>query len=395
MSYLQKKFVQDVDVRGKKIIMRVDFNVPVKDGSITDDTRIQASLPTIQYLLERDAALILISHLGRPKGGPDPDCTLRPAAARLAELLGQPVKFIPDCVGEQAKLAAGQLQRGQVMLMENLRFHAEEEQNAPVFAAALASLAELYVNDAFGMAHRSHASTIGIGAYLPAVGGLLMKKELDTLSKLSTAPEPPYAVVMGGAKISDKIKVVESLLPKVDRLLVGGGMSNVFLSAAGHQMQASLMEQDKLEWAAQFLHTEEAREKLVLPVDLVVAAAFSADAEHREAMLDDIPEGWMALDIGPKTRELFKQELRRAKTIFWNGPLGVFELEPFAAGTMDIARAVADLPVFTVIGGGDSIEAVNQAGVANQISHISTGGGASLEFLEGKVLPGVKALDDK
>ncbi len=395
MSYLHKQFVQDIDVAGKKIIMRVDFNVPMEQGVITDDTRITASLPTIKYLLERNAALILMSHLGRPKGAFKQELSLKPVAEHLAEVLGQPVAFIPDCVGPQAEQAARALQPGQVMLLENLRFHKEEEANDPEFAASLAAMAEIYVSDAFGVAHRPHASTVGIIAYLPAVAGLLLENEMETLSRLLIEPERPYLAVIGGAKISDKIEVIESLVHRVDKLLIGGGMSNIFLAAAGHDMHGSLMEPDKVAWAERFLHTAEAREKIVLPVDLVASAAFAPDAEHQVVSVDNIPQGWSALDIGPQTVALFKEELRHAKSVFWNGPLGVFELAPFATGTMEIARTIAELDAFTVIGGGDSIAAVHQAGVADQISHISTGGGASLEFLEGKILPGVNMLNDK
>lgn len=394
MSYLDKKTVCDLEPQGKKVIVRVDFNVPLKDGAITDDTRIRAALPTIQYLLDQGASVILISHLGRPKGQPKPEFSLAPVADRLSELLGQKVAFAADCVGAPAEAAAAVLTPGQVLLLENLRFHPEEEKNGADFAAGLAALADIYVNDAFGTAHRAHASTAGITQFLPAVGGLLIEKEIASLGLAIAGCDHPYVAIIGGAKVSDKILVVENLLKKVDKLLIGGGMANTFLAAQGYDLQKSLVEEDRLQWAADFMKTE-AAQKLVLPVDLVAAEAFAADAAHQAVAVDQIPAGYMALDVGPQTCRLFAQAVAEAKTIVWNGPLGVFELPAFANGTLAMARAVAASPAFSIVGGGDSVAAVNQAGVAAEISHISTGGGASLEFLEGKILPGVDALNDR
>ena len=393
MSYLEKKTIRDVAVAGKKVLVRVDFNVPIKDGVINDATRIESALPTIQYLLDQGAAVILMSHLGRPKGERNLAFTLAPVAERLSALLGRPVTFAPDCIGGEAQALAKALQPGQVMLLENLRFYKEEEKNDPAFAKELASMADLYVNDAFGTAHRAHASTVGVTAYLPAVGGFLIEKEIKSLGRAIENPARPYVAIIGGAKISDKILVIENLLKKVDKLLIGGGMANTFLAAKGYDLQASLVEADKVEWAAEFLHTEAAK-KIVLPVDVVAAAAFAPDAEHVTVDADSVPAGWQALDVGPKTRAMFAAAVKDAATIVWNGPLGVFEMNAFAQGTMEMAQAVADSPAFSIIGGGDSVSAVHKAGLAEQVSHISTGGGASLEFLEGKILPGVDALND-
>ena len=395
MSYLEKQSITDIDVSGKKVLVRVDFNVPIKDGVIKDDTRIAAAVPTINYLLQHGAGVILMSHLGRPKGQVKPELTLAPVAARLSEILDMPVEFSQDCIGSEAENAAASLDCGKVLLLENLRFHPEEEKNDPEFARALASLADIYVNDAFGAAHRSHASTEGVARYIPAVGGLLISKEIKALGMAISEPVRPYIAIIGGAKISDKILVIENLIKKVDKLLIGGGMANTFLAASGYNMQKSLVEEERLSWARELLATEEAKNKLLLPVDLVVADRFAPDAEHKVCTPDYIPEGWMSLDIGPKTAELFAEAVKNAGTIVWNGPLGVFEMDVFANGTMAMAGALADSAAFTIIGGGDSIAAVHKAGVADKIDHISTGGGASLEFLQGKILPGIAALADK
>ena len=395
MSYLHKRSILDIDVTGKRVIMRVDFNVPHQNSIIQDDTRIRAALPSIQYLLEHKAAVILMSHLGRPKGKPNRLYTLRPVAKRLEELLKHPVTFIPECVGQLVNQAVAEIRPGDVILLENLRFHPEEERNTPPFSAALASLADIYVNDAFGTAHRAHSSTVGITVYLPSVAGFLIDKELHQLGKLISDPEHPFVAIVGGAKISDKIHVIENLLSKVDRVLIGGGMANTFLAASGHEMQGSLVEWESLDIARTFLRSPLAQERMVLPVDLVAAEKFAADSPFRAVEVDAIPADWTALDIGPKTSQRYGEEIAQAKTIFWNGPMGVFEMDNFAQGTLAVARYIASSHAFSVIGGGDSISAVNKAGVADQISHICTGGGAALEFLEGKILPGVAALDDK
>ena len=388
-----KKTVRDVDVRGKRVLVRVDFNVPLKDGKVSDDTRIQAALPTLRYLMDHGARLILCSHLGRPKGEYDAALSLKPAADRLAELLDQPVAFAADCIGEQAREAAAKLKDGDVLVLENTRFHAGEKKNDPDFAQQLASLAEIYVDDAFGSAHRAHASTEGVTRYLPAVGGFLMEKELKFLGDALSDPEHPFVAILGGAKISDKIGVVERLLSLADKLLIGGGMANTFLAAQGHDMAASLVETDSLEKARELL--SKAGGKLLLPVDLVAAEAFEADAVHKVVPVDAVPEGWQALDIGPQTSQSFANAIRDAKLVVWNGPMGVFEFEAFAVGTRAIAKAVADCKGTTIVGGGDSAAAVRQAGLTDAMTHVSTGGGASLEFLEGKTLPGVAALQDK
>ncbi|MFN2274439.1 MAG: phosphoglycerate kinase [Anaerolineales bacterium] len=388
-----KKTVRDVDVRGKRVLVRVDFNVPLKDGKVSDDTRIQAALPTLRYLMDHGARLILCSHLGRPKGEYDAALSLKPAADRLAELLDQPVAFAADCIGEQAREATAKLKDGDVLVLENTRFHAGEKKNDPDFAQQLASLAEIYVDDAFGSAHRAHASTEGVTRYLPAVGGFLMEKELKFLGDALSDPEHPFVAILGGAKISDKIGVVERLLSLADKLLIGGGMANTFLAAQGHDMAASLVETDSLEKARELL--SKAGGKLLLPVDLVAAEAFEADAVHKVVPVDAVPEGWQALDIGPQTSQSFANAIRDAKLVVWNGPMGVFEFEAFAVGTRAIAKAVADCKGTTIVGGGDSAAAVRQAGLTDAMTHVSTGGGASLEFLEGKTLPGVAALQDK
>ena len=392
MSEFRKKTIRDAKARGQKALLRVDFNVKIQDGQICEDARIRAALPTINYLLDQQAALIIISHLGRPKSGYEEKYSLKPVAALLQQLLDQPVLFAEDCVGAAVEKQAVALGEGQVLLLENLRFHIEEEQNDPVFAGQLARLADIYVDDAFGMAHRAHASTVGVAKLLPAYAGLLLESELNNLNKVLNGRERPLMAVIGGAKVADKIGMVENLLDKVDKLLIGGGMANTFLAAQGCNMQGATVEEERLPWVKELLNSKIAA-KLILPVDVVAAKAFAADAVHRIVQPKDIPTGWLPLDIGPATRQIFADELAYARVIIWNGPLGVFEMTPFAAGTMAVARAVADSGAFSVVGGGDSIAAINQAQVAERISFISTGGGAMLKFLEGKELPGVAVLE--
>jgi phosphoglycerate kinase len=388
-----KKTVRDVDFKGKRVLVRVDFNVPIKAGEVSDDTRIQAALPTIRYLLDQGAAIILCSHLGRPKGKPEAEFSLRPVASHLAGLLGRGVGFVESCIGPDAKAAAAALRPGEVLLLENTRFHKEEEKNDPGFSKELASLAEVFVNDAFGSAHRAHASTEGVAHHLPAVAGFLMEQELAYLGKALATTERPFVAILGGAKISDKIGVVESLLTRADRLLVGGGMANTFLAAKGLAMRDSLVEAEAVEKAKDLLRR--AGERLLLPSDVVVGDKFEAGAKRQVVAADAIPAGWRAMDIGPKTVAAFTKAIQGAKLIVWNGPMGVFEFPAFAAGTQAVARAVADSGATSVIGGGDSVAAVKEAGLADRITHISTGGGASLEFLEGQTLPGVAALQDR
>jgi phosphoglycerate kinase len=390
---VNKKTVRDVDVRGKRVLMRVDFNVPLQEGGITDDTRIQAALPTIEYLLDGGAALILMSHLGRPKGKVVPELSLKPVAVRLGELLGRDVQMAPDCVGDKVQEMAEALEPGDVLLLQNTRFHAGEEKNDPAMAEQLARLGDLFVNDAFGAAHRAHASTEGVTHHLPAVAGLLMEKEIEFLGKAIESPEHPYVAIIGGAKISDKIGVIRNLLTQVDVLLIGGGMANTFLAAQGYEMGDSLVEGDSIAVAEELMG--EGSEVLVLPVDAVVADAFAADAARKVVPVDAIEPGWRMLDIGPKTVALFVDKLAGARTVVWNGPMGVFEFEPFAAGTLAVAQMLAESDATTIIGGGESMAAIQQAGLSDQMSHISTGGGASLEMLEGRTLPGLAALDDK
>ena len=394
---MQKKTVMDVEVKGKRVLVRVDFNVPMdKEGQVTDDTRIRAALPTIEYLVKGGARVILMSHLGRPKGEVNQKYRLNPVAKRLQELLGRPVAKVDDCVGELPLQAVGQMQDGDVLLLENLRFYPGEEKNDERFARRLADLGDVYVNDAFGAAHRAHASTHGVAEFLPAVAGFLMEKEINVLGQVLVKPERPFVAVIGGAKVTDKIGIIGNLLQKVDTLIIGGGMANTFLKATGKSMGKSLLEADKLDLARELMvRAQDRGVQLLLPVDLVVAPAVSPDAESRVVPVDDVPEDWMALDIGPQSVSLFAGALKDAATVIWNGPMGVFEMEPFAAGTLAVAKALAECPGTTIIGGGDSAAAVEKAGVADQITHISTGGGASLEFLEGKVLPGVAALLDK
>ena len=389
---MKKKTVRDIDVQGKRVLVRVDFNVPLEGGKVTDDTRIEAALPTINYLLDNGAALILCSHLGRPKGKVVDDLKMDPVAERLSELLGKPVEKLDDCVGPEVEAAVSEMESGDVTLLENTRFHAGEKANDPEFAEQLASLAELYVNDAFGTAHRAHASTEGVAHHLPAVAGFLIEKEIEFLGQVTENPEHPYVAILGGAKVSDKIGVINSLLEKCDTLLIGGGMANTFFEAKGYEMGESLVEDDVVSDAKALL--EEAADRLVLPVDVVIADAFDNDANTQVIEPDEVPKGWRILDVGPKTVDLFKERLSEAETVVWNGPLGVFEMPSFAKGTFAIAESMADLDAMTVIGGGDSAAAVREAGVADEMSHVSTGGGASLELLEGKELPGVAALSD-
>jgi phosphoglycerate kinase len=390
---MNKKTVKDIDLKGKRVLMRVDFNVPMQDGKVTDDKRIRASLPTIKYVLDQGASLILMSHLGRPKSASDLEFSLRPVSEVLASLLGTPVKMAPDCVGPEVEKMAKELKPGEVLLLENTRFHDGEEKNDLELAKQLASLGEIFVNDAFGSAHRAHASTEGVARFLPAVSGFLMEQELEYLGRAIANPEHPYIAILGGAKISDKINVVETLLSKADKLIIGGGMANTFLAAQGLNIQDSLVESTSLETAKAIM--AKSADKLVLPVDAVIADKFEAEANSQVVDVDKIPAGWRMLDVGPKTLELYKHSLDEAKLIVWNGPVGVFEMPKFAEGTFALARMLAESGATTVIGGGDSASAVKKAGVAKQMTHVSTGGGASLEFLEGKELPGVAALLDK
>jgi phosphoglycerate kinase len=392
LASFDKKTIRDIDLKGKRILVRVDFNVPLKDGEVSDDTRIRAALPTIQYLMSHDSAIILCSHLGRPKGQRLPELSLRPVAKRLSELLEAPVAFVDDCVGAEVKETVKALGPGKVLLLENTRFHPEETKNDPAFAAELASLAEIYVNDAFGSAHRAHASSEGVAHLLPAVAGFLMEKELNFLGKTLSDPEHPFVAILGGAKVSDKIGVVQSLLERADTLLIGGGMANTFLAAQGLQMGDSLVEEDSLQVASEIL--QKAGKQLILPVDAIIADAFSEDSQKRTVSVSEVPEGWRILDIGPDTIRKFKGFLEDARLVVWNGPMGVFEFDSFAEGTFAIAKAIADSDAVSIIGGGDSAAAISKAGLTDQIDHVSTGGGASLELLEGKQLPGVTALDD-
>ena len=390
---MNKITIRDIDVSGKRALVRVDFNVPIKDGAVADDTRIAAALRTIRYLADHSAMVILMSHLGRPKGGPDPKYSLAPVARRLGALLDKPVGIAPDCIGAEVEKMVAAIRPGDVLLLENVRFHPEEEKNDPAFAAQLARLGDVYVDDAFGSAHRAHASTEAVARRLPvAVAGFLMEAEIDYLGRALEAPERPFVAILGGAKISDKVKVIENLLAKVDRLLVGGGMANTFLKAGGYDMADSLVEDASLDMARSLMSS--AGDKLVLPVDLVVADQFESDAVLQHVAADRVPAGWRAMDISHKTVELYSSVIAGARMIVWNGPMGVFEFPRFADGTNAVARAVADSGATSIVGGGDSAAAVQQAGVADRISHISTGGGASLEFLEGRVLPGVAALND-
>ena len=394
---MSKKTVRDIDLKGKKVFVRCDFNVPMDENqNITDNRRIVAALPTIKYLIEQNCRIILASHLGRPKGEVKPEFSLAPVAKELSKLLGQEVLMAKDVIGESAKSLAANLQEGQVMLLENVRFHREETDNDPEFAKELASMAEVFVNDAFGTAHRAHASTEGVSHYLPSVSGFLIEKELRFLGDALNNPERPFVAILGGAKVSDKIGVIDSLLEKVDTLMIGGGMAYTFFKAQGYEVGNSLCEPDKCELALSLMKkAEEKGVKFLLPVDTKVGKEFKPDTESKTVAWTEIPEGWEGFDIGEKTIEMFENELKTAKTVVWNGPLGLFEFDQFAIGTNAIAHALAELDATTIIGGGDSAAAVEKAGLADKMTHISTGGGASLEFLEGKKLPGIECLQDK
>lgn len=395
---MNKKTIRDVDLKGKRVLVRVDFNVPLDGTTITDDTRIRAAVPTLKAILaQQPKAVILMSHLGRPKGGPDPKYSLAPVVPALAEQLGVEVGFAADCAGEVAENAVASLPEGGVLVLENTRFYPSEEKNDPELAAKLAKLGDIFVNDAFGSAHRAHSSTVGVTEHLPSVAGLLLEKEINYLGSTVENPTRPFVAILGGAKVSDKIAVIESLLSKADRVLIGGGMANTFFKAQGFELGSSLVENDAVETAKQLL--SHGGDKLVLPVDAIIGDKFADDAQTREISVDaGVPDGWGIYDIGPATITRFEAALKGAKTVVWNGPMGVFEKAPFSAGTRAVAKMLADLTrqgATTVIGGGDSVAAVEDAGLADQITHISTGGGASLEMLEGKVLPGVAALLDK
>ena len=394
---MNKKTVKDIDLKEKRVLVRCDFNVPMdQNRNITDNRRIVSALPTIKYLLEQNCKLVLCSHLGRPKGEFKPEYSLKPVAKELSKLLGKEVIMANDVVGEDAKSKAKNLKNGEILLLENLRFHREETDNDPEFAKELASFGEVFVNDAFGTAHRAHASTEGVAHYLPAVSGFLIEKELKFLGEALENPERPFMAILGGAKVSDKIGVIENLLEKVDTLIIGGGMAYTFFKAQGYSVGDSICEEDKLELALELM--EKAKNKgvkLLLPIDNKIGKEFKADTESKTVKSTEIPDGWEGLDIGEKTIELYAKELQNAKTIVWNGPLGVFEFDQFAVGTNAIAKALGDIDAVKIIGGGDSASAVEKAGVAEKMTHISTGGGASLEFLEGKKLPGIEALQDK
>lgn len=394
---MNKKTVKDIDLKGKKVFVRCDFNVPMDENqNITDNTRIKAALPTIKYLLEQNCKIILASHLGRPKGEVKPEFSLKPVAKELSKLLGKDVIMANDVIGEDATSKAENLKEGEIMLLENVRFHREETDNDPEFAKKLASMAEIFVNDAFGTAHRAHASTTGIADYIPGVAGFLIEKELKFLGNAINNPERPFVAILGGAKVSDKIGVIDSLLDKVDTLMIGGGMAYTFFKAQGYNVGNSLCEVEKTDLALEEMKKAKAKGvKLLLPIDTKIGKEFKPDTESKTVAWTEIPDEWEGFDIGEKTIEMFKKELQNAKTVIWNGPLGLFEFDQFAIGTNEIAKTLADLDATTIIGGGDSAAAVTKAGLANKMTHISTGGGASLEFLEGKKLPGIECLQDK
>ncbi len=388
-----KKSVKDIDVKGKKVLVRVDFNVPIKEGKIGDDTRIRAALPTINYLIDQGAALILCSHLGRPKDAPDPEFSLKPVAEYLGELLNKKVAFAEDCIGPKAEAAAAELKPGDVLVLENTRFHKEEKKNDPEMARQLASLADVFVNDAFGSAHRAHASTEGVTKFLPSVAGFLLEKEIKYLDQAIEDPKRPFVAILGGAKVSDKIGVIKNLLTKANTVLIGGGMANTFFKAQGYPIGDSLVEDDALDTARELV--KEGGSKLRLPVDMVIADKFANDAQTKIVDVGPVPDGWRILDVGPETVKNFSKVISEAGTVVWNGPMGVFEMSNFAKATFAVAQAVADSSAISIIGGGDSAAAIAQSGLADKISHISTGGGASLEMLEGIQLPGLAALMDK
>ena len=394
---MNKKTIKDIDVNGKKVFIRVDYNVPMDENlNITNDKRITATLPTLNYLLEQNAAIILACHLGRPKGERVAKFSVKPVVARLSELLGREVKFAEDCVGEVAEKAAADLKPGEVLLLENLRYHSEEEKNDPTFSKQLASLADVAVNDAFGVSHRAHASVEGITKHVEMVAGFLMEKEIKFIGQTLANPQHPFVAIIGGAKVSDKIGVIDNMIDKVDTIIIGGGMANTFNAAKGYGVGKSLCETDKFELALSLLKKAEAKGvKVVLPVDVVIADKFAADANTKIVPADQIDPEWMSLDSGPKTTELYQAALKDAKTVVWNGPMGVFEFDAFAKGTEAVAKAVADSAAISIVGGGDSISALKKTGLSDKITHISTGGGATLEFLEGKVLPGIAAIADK
>ena len=393
---LNKKTMKDIEVKGQRVFVRVDFNVPMADGVITDDTRIRAAIPTIEYLVEQGAKVILASHLGRPKGEVKEEMRLTAVGVRLAELIGKPVTKLDESIGKEVEKAVTNMQDGDILLLENVRFHAGEEKNDPALAEAFSKLADVYVNDAFGAAHRAHASTEGIAKHVPAVSGFLMQKELDVLGKALSNPERPFTAIIGGAKVKDKIGVIESLLEKVDHLIIGGGLSFTFIKAQGYDIGKSLLEEDKIELAKSFIDKAKAKGvQLHMPIDAVVANEFSKDAETKIVDVDAIPADWMGLDIGPKTAANYAEVIQNSKLIIWNGPMGVFEMDKFASGTKTVAEAMANTAGYTVIGGGDSAAAVEKFDVADKMDHISTGGGASLELMEGKELPGIVALNDK
>ena len=388
-----KKTITDINLQNKRVLARVDFNVPINDGRVSDDTRIRAALPTIQYILAQGASLILISHLGRPKGEVKPEFSLRPVAEYLATMIDAPVHFAEDCLGPKAKEAAAKLQSGEVLVLENTRFHAGEKKNDPAMARQLASLADIFVNDAFGTAHRAHASNVGVAEHLPTVAGLLMEKEIRYLGEVTTAPTAPFIAILGGAKISGKINAIRNLLDKADKIIIGGGMANTFFKAQGYAMGDSLVEDDAVQTAKEIL--EKAGERLHLPVDMVIADDFSADAQRKTLPLGNVPAGWRIMDIGPDTIKSYGALIASAGTVTWNGPMGVFEFPRFATGTFALAKAVAESAATTIIGGGDSAAAANQSGMADKFTHISTGGGAFLQVLEGATLPGLDAIDER
>ncbi len=395
MDMMNKKTVEDIDVKGKRCLVRCDFNVPMKDGAISDDKRIVAALDTVKYLKDNGAKVVLCSHMGRPKGEVNPKFSLAPVAKRISELLGCDVAMATDVVGDDAAAKVAALKDGEICLLENLRYHKEEEKNDPDFSKKLASFADVYVNDAFGTAHRAHASTAGVADYLPAVCGYLIGKELSVMGGALADPKRPFVAILGGAKVSDKIGVIENLLDKVDTLIIGGGMAYTFYKAMGFEIGSSLCEEDKIELAKKMLEDAKAKNvKMLLPIDNVVGNKFAEDCES-DTVGENIPDGWLAMDIGPKTQALYADALKSAGTVIWNGPMGVFEWSRFAEGTIAVAKAVADSDAVSIIGGGDSAAAVEQLGFADKMTHISTGGGASLEFLEGQILPGIACLNDK